>query len=167
MLGVAKDCDQAQIKKSFLILAKKYHPDVNKSNDAVRRFSEINEAYQTLETEEKRNMYDMTGLTANEQDNVEDQFNSGSFGFDPFSKVKRESTLEREFEELEKEFKEFFNMDFAKSSFSSGDGGTIKGRDINGKMKLTFEESYTGCVKGYPLMKYVQCIDCNGTGLAN
>jgi molecular chaperone DnaJ len=30
------------------VLAKKYHPDVNKSSNAVKMFSEINEAYETL-----------------------------------------------------------------------------------------------------------------------
>jgi molecular chaperone DnaJ len=47
-------------------LAKKYHPDVNSAKDAKNKFSDINEAYETLGNEMKRNLYDETGMTANE-----------------------------------------------------------------------------------------------------
>ena len=50
-------------------MAKKYHPDVNKSPNAAKKFSQINEAYETLSDEGKRQYYDMTGMTSNEQDN--------------------------------------------------------------------------------------------------
>jgi DnaJ-class molecular chaperone len=45
---VSSDATTQEIRSAFLILAKKHHPDVNKSADAVRVFSEINEAYETL-----------------------------------------------------------------------------------------------------------------------
>ena len=65
-MGVPKDAAQDEIKKAFLILAKKYHPDVNSAKDAARKFSDINEAYETLYNETKRNLYNETGMTANE-----------------------------------------------------------------------------------------------------
>lgn len=45
--GASKD----EIKKSFFKLAKKYHPDVNKTNEAKKRYLEITEAYETLSNE--------------------------------------------------------------------------------------------------------------------
>jgi molecular chaperone DnaJ len=61
VLGVAKDADQATIRKAFRKLARQYHPDVSKEPGAERRFKEINAAYQVLSDEEKRNLYDEFG----------------------------------------------------------------------------------------------------------
>lgn len=69
VLGVDEDASQTEIKKAFFQMAKKYHPDVNKSPNAAKKFSQINEAYETLSDEGKRQYYDMTGMTSNEQDN--------------------------------------------------------------------------------------------------
>ena len=50
-------------------MVKKYHPDLNKSQAAAQIFADINEAHETLSNEVKREIYDTTGLTANEQSN--------------------------------------------------------------------------------------------------
>ena len=47
-LGVGKNSTQEEIKKAYFNLAKKYHPDVNKSPEAKERFGHINNAYETL-----------------------------------------------------------------------------------------------------------------------
>lgn len=44
-------------------MAKKYHPDINKEPSAKDKFSEINNAYETLGDEKKRKLYDQTGFT--------------------------------------------------------------------------------------------------------
>lgn len=51
ILNVSRDATSSEIKKSFLIMAKQYHPDVNDSAEAAKKFSEINEAYETLNDE--------------------------------------------------------------------------------------------------------------------
>ena len=66
MLGVTNSASQSEIKHAFLKLAKKYHPDVNKTKEAKNKFSEINEAYETLNDEGRRNTYDATGWSSNE-----------------------------------------------------------------------------------------------------
>ena len=38
ILGVAKDADEAEIKKAYRKLVRKYHPDVSKEPDAAERF---------------------------------------------------------------------------------------------------------------------------------
>jgi len=40
------------------VLAKKYHPDVNKTPEAKERFAHINNAYETLSDDNKRRIYD-------------------------------------------------------------------------------------------------------------
>jgi curved DNA-binding protein len=58
-LGVARDATVEEVKKNFRQLARKYHPDVNPGNlDAEENFKNINEAYDVLSDENKRNEYD-------------------------------------------------------------------------------------------------------------
>jgi molecular chaperone DnaJ len=60
VLGVPADATEAQIKKAYRGLAKKYHPDANPNNDAAtERFKEIGEAYGVLSDPEQRKKYDM------------------------------------------------------------------------------------------------------------
>ncbi|TAM57834.1 MAG: J domain-containing protein [Chloroflexota bacterium] len=61
-LGVKRDASQAEIKKAFRRLARKYHPDVNTADAAAeRRFKEINEANEVLGDPQKRGLYDRLG----------------------------------------------------------------------------------------------------------
>ncbi|RLC89315.1 MAG: J domain-containing protein [Chloroflexi bacterium] len=62
ILEVPRSADAKAIKKAFRRLARKYHPDVNKDNQAAEeKFKEINEAYEVLSDPEKRRMYDKFG----------------------------------------------------------------------------------------------------------
>ncbi len=47
VLGVGRGADENAIKSAYRRLARQYHPDVNKSDDAEERFKEINEAYES------------------------------------------------------------------------------------------------------------------------
>lgn len=61
ILGVAKSADDAAIKKAYRKLAKKYHPDLNKSDDAKTKFAEAQEAFDVLKDAGKRKRYDQFG----------------------------------------------------------------------------------------------------------
>ncbi len=61
ILGVARDATPQAIKSAYRKLARKYHPDVNKSKDAQDKFKDINEAYEVLGDEQKRKRYDTLG----------------------------------------------------------------------------------------------------------
>lgn len=60
-LGVARTASEADIKKAYRRLARKYHPDVSKEAGAEEKFKEVAEAYQTLKDSEKRAAYDQLG----------------------------------------------------------------------------------------------------------
>ena len=97
-LGVARDADADDIKKSFRKLARQYHPDVAKDKaTAEEKFKAINEAYEVLGDPEKRTKYEQLGLNGGEpeggtwrpppgdsQGNDGQEFHFGGTGFSDF-----------------------------------------------------------------------------------
>ena len=65
-LGIDRNADPNEIKKAYFKKAKEYHPDVNKSAGAKEKFAEINEAYEVLGDDQKKRIYDSTGMTGDE-----------------------------------------------------------------------------------------------------
>ncbi|MDD2207226.1 MAG: DnaJ C-terminal domain-containing protein [Aminobacterium sp.] len=61
ILGVDRKASQDEIRKAYRALAKKYHPDVNKEPGSEERYKEINEAYEVLKDQDKRQRYDTLG----------------------------------------------------------------------------------------------------------
>ena len=60
-LEIDENATSSEIKKAYRKLAKKYHPDINKSSQAEEKFKEINAAYEVLGDEKKKSQYDMHG----------------------------------------------------------------------------------------------------------
>jgi hypothetical protein len=77
VLGVNRNATKDEIKKKFRELAKKYHPDLNKDDkNAEKKFREVSEAYEVLEDDKKRQMYDNFGHSG---------VDGSADGGDPFS----------------------------------------------------------------------------------
>ena len=60
-LGIKRDATESEIKSAYRKLARKYHPDVNKTKEAEEKFKDINEAYEVLGDKQKRQRYDSLG----------------------------------------------------------------------------------------------------------
>ena len=59
VLGVSKTATDAELKKAYRVLAKKYHPDSNPGDkEAEAKFKEASEAYAVLSDPDKRAKYD-------------------------------------------------------------------------------------------------------------
>ena len=92
VLGVSKDADENQIKKSYRKLAMKYHPDKNKNNKekAEKAFKKVGEAYGVLSDKEQRQKYDQfgkEGLQDGPQINPNDIFQAFFGGNSPFGNM--------------------------------------------------------------------------------
>ena len=98
-LGIGKEASSDEIKKAFRQLARKYHPDLNHNNkESEEKFKEINEAFQVLGDEKKKNQYDNVGSSGfnpqdmngsfNQRPDFEDLFSDFGFG-DIFNIFKR------------------------------------------------------------------------------
>ena len=61
ILGVERSASEEEIKKAYRKLARKYHPDVSKEQNAKEKFQDVSEAYETLRDREKRAAYDSLG----------------------------------------------------------------------------------------------------------
>ena len=56
--GVSKDATDDEITKAYRKLARKYHPDLNKTKEAEEKFKDISEAYDVLSNKDNRQKYD-------------------------------------------------------------------------------------------------------------
>ncbi len=64
LLGVSKSASADEIKSAYRKLARKHHPDIDKSTGAAEKFKEISEAYQVLSDPQKKQAYDQFGHAA-------------------------------------------------------------------------------------------------------
>ena len=149
VLGVSKTASADEIKKAYRSLAKKYHPDMNPGDkEAEAKFKEVNEAYDVLSDEGKRQKYDQFGHAAFDPSAGAEGFGGfGGFGDGGF------------------DFGDIF------SSFFGGGGGSrssrnaaIDGEDIVTRLTISFDEAVFGCKKEISYPRVEACDECSGTG---
>lgn len=130
ILGVDKKASDAEIKKAFRTLAKKYHPDLHQGDKAnEEKFKEINEAYEVLSDKEKRQKYDAFG--SNYDFRGGQNFNPSDFGFGGFGGAGGNGGTYYRYETNGSggDFSDFFNMFFGGDSQSGS--GKASGFNIN------------------------------------
>lgn len=150
ILEITRTSDKESIKKAYRKMALKYHPDRNPNDkDAEEQFKRINEAYEVLSDDSKRQIYDKYGK--------EGLQNSGFSGFSgrDFSDI---------FGDLGSIFESAFGGGFGFSSQRSK--GAYNLDEIIG-LELSFKEAVFGCKKEIHNSFKVACADCKGTGAKN
>ncbi len=88
ILGLDQNSSLEQIKKRFKELAKKYHPDVNKNENATKVMQELLEAYYILSDLDARKRYDIQ---------YERFYNQGYSNYNSNSQGRQRSTREQDF----------------------------------------------------------------------
>ena len=147
VLGVSKTATDAEIKKAFRVLAKKYHPDMNPGDkEAEAKFKEAQEAYAVLSDAEKRKQYDQFGHAAF------DGGAGGAGGFD-FSGM-----------DMGDIFGDIFGDFFGGGSRRRGNDGPMKGQNLRTSVRITFEEAVFGCEKELEITLKEECTSCHGSG---
>ncbi len=148
VLGVDKNADDAEIKKAYRVLAKKYHPDINPGDkEAEAKFKEASEAYAVLSDHEKRQKYDQFGHAA-----FDGSGGAGAGGFD-FN-----------FEDMGDIFGDIFGGMFGGGRSQRNSNGPQKGANLRTSVRVTFEEAAFGCEKEIELTLKDECTTCHGTG---
>lgn len=137
-LGVKRDAAQADIKKAYRRLARKYHPDVSKETDAETHFKNIGEAYDVLKSPEKRAAYDQLGTEwrNGEQFNTPPDWNAG-FEYSGPGPGDDHSAYSDFFESLFRE---------QQRTHTSGkhDGVGSRGNDSHARILINLEDTYHG-----------------------
>jgi curved DNA-binding protein len=166
ILGVSKNADTKAVKKAYRELARKYHPDMNKSPDAEARFKEINEAHEVLSDPEKRKKYDMLGSSY-----AQWQARGGApggFDWSQWTSGQPRGTRVEFGGDAGSVFSDFFEAIFGGAGGFSGSGGSvrymdfdellrgggrsrggraIRGQDYDAEVSITLEEAYHGTTR--------------------
>lgn len=159
VLGVSKNATDEEIKRAFRVLAKKYHPDVNKEPGAEEKFKEIGEAYSVLSDPNKRQQYDQFGHAAFD--------GAGGAGGFNWADIDLEDILSNVFGGG---FSSNFGSGFGSFSSFGGFGHSdrknrpTKGEDLLMRIRLTFEEAVFGCKKDIKVSVSEECDECHGKG---
>ncbi len=147
VLGVTKGATDAEIKKAYRVVAKKYHPDTNPGNaEAEEKFKEAAEAYAVLSDPEKKAKYDQFGHAAFEQ-------GGGPGGFGGF-----------DFADMGDIFGDIFGDMFGGGSRNRQQTGPVKGANIKTTVRVSFEEAIFGTQEELELPLKDECDVCKGSG---
>ncbi|MDO8573241.1 MAG: DnaJ C-terminal domain-containing protein, partial [Candidatus Daviesbacteria bacterium] len=132
---------EAEIKSAYRKLARKHHPDIDKTAGADVRFKELGEAYQVLSDPQKKQSYDQFGHAAFDRSQ-----GGGAGGFNPFGgggqTYSWSSGGDQDFGGFEDPFELFSQIFGGDSPF----GQAFK-RRATYSLNVTFDEAISGVTK--------------------
>ena len=148
LLSVPRDASQEMIQQAFRLLARKYHPDLNKSFLAEEKFKGISEAYEVLRDPQKRKQYDALGSSWREGQ----EFDASPAGTSPGSDIrpkKKTNGSQVKPHKPSSGFSDFFDSVFGniknrfdKKKKNNPYGWGVRGQDIDTSMDVTLEETF-------------------------
>ncbi|WP_363320120.1 DnaJ C-terminal domain-containing protein [Thiothrix sp.] len=142
VLGLTKEATQDDIKRVYRKLARKYHPDISKEDNAEEHFKEVGEAYEVLKDPEKRAAYDQLGEDLKAQRDFRPPPNGAagtgqSADFDDF----------------------FANLFGQRGRGGAGGAGRVyqeNGEDSHAKVSIDLEDAYRGATRSLNLRSFQQ-----------
>jgi len=150
VLGVDKSADADTIKKAYRKMAKQYHPDLHPGDkEAEAKFKEVNEAYDVLSDDQKKQIYDQYG-----HEGLDPSSGMGGGGFGGFGGF--------DFGDIG----DIFGNIFGGGGGSSRRNAPQRGEDLSIRLTLNFEEAAFGCKKEISYSRIEACSECSGSGAA-
>lgn len=152
-LGVSKDVSDADLKKTYRKLARKYHPDSNQGDEkAEAKFKEISEAYSVLSDAEQRKEYDEIRAMGSGARFTAGGAGAGGFEdvFSRFGQQGRGQQQSADFEDIFAMFNQGQGGSFGSGRFGQtsggfrGFGGPQKGADVTARTTLDFATAVQG-----------------------
>ncbi|MCU1514832.1 MAG: molecular chaperone DnaJ [Microbacteriaceae bacterium] len=153
VLGVSKDVSEADLKKAYRKLARKFHPDSNQGDAAAEaKFKEISEANSVLSDAEQRKEYDQMRSMGPGRPRFTSGAGNGSQGGgfeDVFGGMFGQGN-QRNTGQSGGGFEDIFSGMFGGGGFGSssggfrGQGGPTKGRDLSATTVLDFVTAIHG-----------------------
>ncbi|PEA87577.1 molecular chaperone DnaJ [Bacillus thuringiensis] len=135
-LGLSKGVSKDEIKKAYRRLAKKYHPDVSTEENALKKFKDVQKAYEILSDDQKRAQYDQVGHGG------ANQGFDGGFGFT-----------------------DIFSSFFSRGGDKRRDpNAPLQGADLQYQVTLDFEEAIFGKEQNVEIPVENLCDTCKGNG---
>lgn len=152
VLGVAKNASADEIKKAFRKAAVQYHPDKEGGDEA--KFKEVNEAYEVLKDQQKRQRYDQFGHAG-----VGGASSGGNGGGNPFGGFDGQNI---HFDFGDGGLGDIFGQFFGGGQQSAGQRAR-RGNDVETSVTLEFEDAVFGVEKTLKLDMQDECSHCHGT----
>jgi molecular chaperone DnaJ len=154
VLGIDKNASDDEIKKAYRKAAVKYHPD--KEGGSEEKFKEINEAYEVLKDNQKRQRYDQFGHAG-----VGGNPGGGANGGNPFGGGFNSQNINFDFGDGG--LGDIFSQFFGGGTSTSNERGTKRGRDVEVTLQLSFEEAIFGVEEKIEIEMNDSCLHCHGT----
>ncbi len=148
VLGIPREADENAIKSAYRKLARTFHPDVNKSDDAEERFKEVNEAYEVLSDPDKR-----AGLRPLRACGDAGRFRRCR---------RRRGRLRRVPRRLRRHLRGVLRR--VRRDARRANAVPARGNDLRYDMEITFQEAVFGAEKEIEVPRLEVCPQCQGSG---
>ena len=151
VMGVERDASQADLKKAYRKLARKYHPDVSKETDAEVKFKQAGEAYEVLKDPEKRAAYDQLGANWEAGQDFRpppDWAQNRGFGGQPQSGFSGGGSGFSDF------FEDLFGQEYTAHAGGHGRRASVvraDGQDAHARISIDIRDSYKGATRAIQL----------------
>ena len=163
VLGLKKGATDAEIKKAYRQMAKKYHPDLNPDDpEAEAKFKEVNEANDVLSDPEKKARYDQFGFAGVDPSYGAGAGTGGSGGFGGFGGFTGGFSSAGGVD-LGDIFDNIFGGGFSGGSRTSPNSPR-RGSDIVVSLSISFMEACKGLVHDIEINRIEECEECGGSG---
>ena len=152
LLGLDRDASEAQVRRAYRRLARRWHPDLNPGNaEAARQYAAITEAYETLVDPVRRRTYDASGAAAPPAVAAPAAF--AGFDFSLTVQGAQAST-----------FGDLF-VDVFRQAAGSGAGHATRGADLHLDVTLSLSDVLHGTTRTLSMSRRVPCALCRGAAV--